>query len=206
MSLKKIIKTSLAFFAIILSGLIFSLHFFRLELRSSKMVVGEQECLGIWYWLYQLGCWRCQDWLCNPSSCPWSQPIHHWYLKVIKRIIAKLINTFFAENVGSRAKELPPRGFFLMAMPYKLEGGSGAPTRLVALLGATRDELGGILNSGNVVSASISIFAAIIFSMLFHWLNHNIKWAKQNAIENVKDVPINKTSEEKKKNRVYEYF
>ena len=29
-------------------------------------------------------------------------------------------NQFILENVGSRVRELPPRDFFLMAMPYKL--------------------------------------------------------------------------------------
>ena len=49
------------------------------------------------------------------------------------------------ENVGSNIKDLPPRGFFLMAMPYKLGGGSGAPTRLVALLDTSKDQLGGLV-------------------------------------------------------------
>lgn len=41
---------------------------------------------------------------------------------------------FLIENVGRAVKSLPARGSFVMAMPYKIGGGSGAPVRLVALL------------------------------------------------------------------------
>ena len=54
-------------------------------------------------------------------------------------------NQYILENVGSNIKDLPPRGFFLMAMPYKLGGGSGAPTRLVALLDTSKDQLHGLV-------------------------------------------------------------
>ena len=39
------------------------------------------------------------------------------------------------ENVNERLSELPARGFSVAALPYKIGGGSGAPTRLVAYQG-----------------------------------------------------------------------
>jgi hypothetical protein len=70
------------------------------------------------------------------------------------------------ENVGSRIKELPARGFFLMAMPYKLGGGSGAPTRLVALLETTKDDLRGLLSGASETKfAFLPIIISTVFSM-----------------------------------------
>jgi kynurenine formamidase len=37
------------------------------------------------------------------------------------------------ENVAN-LEELPPRGALLIALPMKIEGGSGGPVRLIALL------------------------------------------------------------------------
>ena len=37
------------------------------------------------------------------------------------------------ENVGDLS-ELPPTGFLLAALPMKIEGGTGAPVRIVALV------------------------------------------------------------------------
>jgi hypothetical protein len=74
------------------------------------------------------------------------------------------------ENVGSRIKELPPKGFFLMAMPYKLGGGSGAPTRLVALLGTTKDDLRGLLSGAS--ETKLAFLPIIISTVLSIYLSN----------------------------------
>ncbi|MGE3466668.1 MAG: cyclase family protein, partial [Pyrinomonadaceae bacterium] len=38
------------------------------------------------------------------------------------------------ENVADMSK-LPAKGFYVMALPMKIKGGSGAPLRMIALLG-----------------------------------------------------------------------
>jgi kynurenine formamidase len=47
--------------------------------------------------------------------------------------IAAAHNVFNLENVA-RAEELPPKGFWLIALPIKSEHGSGGPVRIVAML------------------------------------------------------------------------
>ena len=44
-------------------------------------------------------------------------------------------NVWVLENVGVKLSTLPPYGFFIIAMPYKIKNGTGAPTRTIAVLG-----------------------------------------------------------------------
>ncbi len=61
------------------------------------------------------------------------------------------------ENVGDKLAQLPPRGFYVLAMPYKLKGGSGAPTRLVAVLGYE-----GVLDAGaNTTQINCFLFGLV---------------------------------------------
>ena len=70
-------------------------------------------------------------------------------------------NQYILENVGSNIKDLPPRGFFLMAMPYKLGGGSGAPTRLVALLDTSKDQLHGLVAKAPSFNANFLVILSM---------------------------------------------
>ncbi len=70
------------------------------------------------------------------------------------------------ENVNEKLAQLPPRGFYVLAMPYKLKGGSGAPTRLVAVLGY--DPESAAFGGAPIVKTSfVSIVLALIMSKLF---------------------------------------
>ena len=51
---------------------------------------------------------------------------------LVHRIIAEA-NVPGLENLSNLDK-LPPTGAFLIALPMKIEGGSGAPVRVVALI------------------------------------------------------------------------
>lgn len=75
-------------------------------------------------------------------------------------------NQYILENVGSNIKDLPARDFFLMAMPYKLQGGSGAPTRLVALLDATASDLKGLISGVDEVTYSVFALTGLLLTVL----------------------------------------
>jgi kynurenine formamidase len=51
---------------------------------------------------------------------------------VVHHILGKAAR-FGLENLA-RLKDLPPRGFYLMVAPIKIETGSGGPTRVFAIL------------------------------------------------------------------------
>ena len=76
------------------------------------------------------------------------------------------------ENVGSNIKDLPPRGFFLMAMPYKLGGGSGAPTRLVALLDTSKDQLGGLVAKAPSTTEKAANLMLVMVAMILTKIIH----------------------------------
>lgn len=70
------------------------------------------------------------------------------------------------ENVGDKLAQLPPRGFYVLAMPYKLKGGSGAPTRLVAVLGYEGESPAGA-NAIKVNSILLSIVSVFLLATKF---------------------------------------
>ena len=78
-------------------------------------------------------------------------------------------NQFIIENVGDKIKELPARGFFLMTLPYKMKGGSGAPSRVVALIGASDDDLHGLTASAaeKIPSTLFVLICSISLKMLY---------------------------------------
>ena len=43
-------------------------------------------------------------------------------------------DVWIVENLNAKLADLPARGFYVMAFPYKLRDGTGAPTRVVAML------------------------------------------------------------------------
>ena len=43
-------------------------------------------------------------------------------------------NVWIIENVGNKLSSLPPKGFNVLAMLYKLKNATGAPARTVAIL------------------------------------------------------------------------
>jgi kynurenine formamidase len=51
-------------------------------------------------------------------------PVHHWTLSA---------GLYHLENVANLG-QLPPKGFFVIALPLKLRGGSGSPARVLALI------------------------------------------------------------------------
>ena len=71
------------------------------------------------------------------------------------------------ENVGDKIKDLPARGFFLMALPYKIEGGSGGPTRLVAIPGLTAENFG--------TSSANGLHISFIFLTILLWITFTIQ-------------------------------
>lgn len=74
-------------------------------------------------------------------------------------------NVWGAENLA-RTDQLPPIGFKVLAMVQKLEGGSGGPARVIALLDSGAGDM--TLNSGLAGSATyFSIFAALALVYCF---------------------------------------
>ena len=51
---------------------------------------------------------------------------------------------WIVENVNSGMRDLPARGFNVIALPYKIGGGSGAPTRVIAYSPGWLDEGGNV--------------------------------------------------------------
>ena len=66
------------------------------------------------------------------------------------------------ENVGERIKELPEVGFDVAALPYKIGGGSGAPTRLVAYKGNWMSQSNG---AGNVQFSLVTCVLLFVLSL-----------------------------------------
>ena len=69
------------------------------------------------------------------------------------------------ENVGERIKELPEVGFDVAALPYKIGGGSGAPTRLVAYKGNWMSQ------SNDASNVQFSLVTCVLLFVLSLYMN-----------------------------------
>lgn len=103
----------------------------------------------------------------NATAALWDFPAHVALLPA---------NIWVIENVGANIRRLPPTGFFIMAMPYKMKGGSGAPTRLVGLLPGRDgrsldfDKLKYVIEgSGNSVLIAQSVFFSSLMLLKLLW-------------------------------------
>ena len=77
-------------------------------------------------------------------------------------------NVWIIENVGSKLSTLPPKGFYVLALPYKIKSGTGAPTRTVAVLGYQPEDEPKTWAGTNTVKAS---FVFTVMALIINALN-----------------------------------
>jgi hypothetical protein len=67
-------------------------------------------------------------------------------------------------------EKLPVTGFTVYNMPHRLEGGSGGPTRVMAVLSRGATRVMAELSSGATNAAHLNIPTITPFSLLLMWI------------------------------------
>ncbi len=67
-------------------------------------------------------------------------------------------------------ENLPATGFTVYNMPHRLEGGSGGPTRVMAVLARGATRVMAELSSGATNAAHVNTPTVTLFSLLLMWI------------------------------------